>query len=71
MHLKALIKDYHASRKHDRQNNLGLKQFDWIQPGMSPYEATRIYGHLLYGDQPLAIASVQMAERDSRKEMYL
>jgi len=49
-HLKSLIKEYHQSRKFDQQNNLGIKKFDRIEVGMSPYEATKYYGHVLYGD---------------------
>ena len=45
-----MIKEYQNSKKFDQQNNLGLKKFDYVEPGMSPYEATKFYGHFLYGD---------------------
>jgi hypothetical protein len=34
---------------------LGLKKVDHIEVGMSPYEATKYYGHVLYGDEPIKI----------------
>jgi|JI6StandDraft_1071083.scaffolds.fasta_scaffold314808_1 hypothetical protein len=49
-HLKSLIKEYHQSRRYDRQQNIGLKKLDVISEGTSPYEATKYYGHVLYGD---------------------
>lgn len=49
-HLKNLIKDYQLSRKYDQQHNLATKKIDYIEIGTSPYEATKYYGHVLYGD---------------------
>lgn len=51
-HLKHLIRDYHNSRKYDQQNNLALKILENVQPGTSPYEETKYFGHFLYGDEP-------------------
>lgn len=36
-HLKSFIKEYHQSRRYDQQHNLGIKKFEYIEPGMSPY----------------------------------
>lgn len=70
-HLKSLIKDYHLSRKYDQQHNLATKKIDYIEIGTSPYEATKYYGHVLYGDEPLRVVSVQVIEKKQKKEVYL
>lgn len=51
-HLKPLIKDFIQSRKFDQQYDGGLKKLNVVSAGMSPYEETKIYGHVLYGDEP-------------------
>lgn len=38
---------------------------------MSPYEATKYYGHVLYGDEPKSVVTVQMVEKEGTREMHL
>ena len=66
-HLKNLIKDYQNSRKFDQQHNIGIKKVDTIQVGMSPYEATKYYGHVLYGDKPLKVVAVSVVDKKTSK----
>jgi hypothetical protein len=40
---------------------------DTIQVGMSPYEATKYYGHVLYGDKPLKIVAVNVVDKGTSK----
>jgi hypothetical protein len=51
-HLKPLIKEFHHSRKFDQQHNIEIKKLDRVEVGMSPYEETKVHGHVLYGDEP-------------------
>ena len=37
---------------------------------MSPYEATKFYGHFLWGDEPKCIRSVKKIEKCNEKELH-
>jgi hypothetical protein len=57
-HLKPLIRDFVNSRKLDQRNDVAVKRFDLVEAGMSPYEETKVHGHVLYGDEPERILEV-------------
>lgn len=44
-----------------------MKKIDKIQVGMSPYEATKYYGHVLYGDQPIKIIEIKAIYKNNNK----
>jgi hypothetical protein len=50
--LKAFIKEFYNSRKFDQQHNIEIKKLEKVEVGMSPYEETKVHGHVLYGDEP-------------------
>lgn len=46
---------------------MSIKAFDKVEVGMSPYEATKYYGHFLYGDEPAKIIAIQVIVKDNVK----
>jgi hypothetical protein len=41
-----------------------------VEVGMSPYEETKVHGHVLYGDEPERILEVTVIQKNDRKNVH-
>lgn len=41
-----------------------------VEVGMSPYEETKVHGHVLYGDEPERILEVTVIQKNGIKTVH-
>ena len=41
-----------------------------VQPGMSPYQETKVHGHVLYGDEPDNVLEVTVGQKNGVKVVH-